>query len=217
MMLKLYYNTGSCSLATHAALEEAGLSYDIELVDLTKDAQFSDEYRRKNPWGRVPALQIGEDILTENVAILTYIDGLVTDRQLLPRDGLDRARAMEWLSLISSTVHVAFRPLFRPNRLAETPEGQQDVSAMGLKTLRNVLRLLDERLGQGPYALGDRLSLCDLYLFVFVLWSRRPALDGKLGALPNLDAFGDRMSRHPSVAAALAQEGLSWPAQPRTV
>src|SRR3546814_4673685 len=52
-MLKLYYNPGSCSLASHAALEEAGLPYEAELIDLTQNAQFSDAYRQKNPWARV--------------------------------------------------------------------------------------------------------------------------------------------------------------------
>ncbi|AEG51596.1 Glutathione S-transferase domain protein [Sphingobium chlorophenolicum L-1] len=216
-MLKLYYNPGSCSLASHAALEEAGLPYETELVDLTQNVQFSEDYRRKNPWGRVPALLIGQDVLTENVAILNYIAGLVPERELLPKAGLAHARAIEWLSLLSSTVHVAFRPIFRPNRIAETESGQKDVAATGLNSLKSVLSLLDQRLGEGPYALGDRFSLCDLYLFVFVLWSRRPMLDGKLGALPNLDAFAERLAARPSVSAALAQEGLAWPKAPRTV
>src|SRR3546814_7605196 len=86
--------------------------------------------------------------------------------------------SLEWLALLSSTVHVAFRPIFRPNRLAESAQAQQDVAATGLIALRNVLALLDERLGEGPYTLGNQFSLCDLYLFVFVLWSRRPVLDG---------------------------------------
>src|SRR3546814_7182012 len=73
-----------------------------------------------------------------------------------------------------------------------------------------------ERLGEGPYTLGNQFSLCDLYLFVFVLWSRRPVLDGKLGTLSHLDAFGERLSARPAVRAALAQEGLVWPATPRT-
>src|SRR3546814_1307509 len=83
--------------------------------------------------------------------------------------------------------------------------------ATGLIALRNVLALLDERLGEGPYTLGNQFSLCDLYLFVFVLWSRRPVLDGKLGTLSHLDAFGERLSARPAVRAALAQEGLVWP------
>src|SRR3546814_3981939 len=68
---------------------------------------------------------------------------------------LARARALEWLALLSSTVHVAFRPIFRPNRLAESAQAQQDVAATGLIALRNVLALLDERLGEGPYTLGN--------------------------------------------------------------
>src|SRR3546814_1732078 len=119
-------------------------------------------------------------------------------------------------SLLSSTVHVAFRPIFRPNRLAESAQAQQDVAATGLIALRNVLALVDERLGEGPYTLGNQFSLCDMYLFVFVLWSRRPVLDGKLGTVSHLDAFGERMSARPAVRAALAQEGLVWPETPRT-
>ncbi|BAI98841.1 glutathione S-transferase [Sphingobium sp. TA15] len=208
-MLKLYYNPGSCSLASHAALEEAGLPYEAELIDLTQNAQFSDAYRQKNPWARVPALQIGDDVLTENIAILNHIAELVPEKALLPTEGLARARALEWLALLSSTVHVAFRPIFRPGRLAETAEGQKDVAATGLNSLKSVLALLDERLGKGPYVLGDTFSLCDPYLFVFVFWARRPILEGKLDPLPNLDAFAERMRARPSISAALAQEGLA--------
>src|SRR3546814_5769111 len=118
---------------------------------------------------------------------------------LLPDTGLARARALEWLALLSSTVHVAFRPIFRPNRLAESAQAQQDVAATGLIALRNVLALLDERLGEGPYTLGNQFSLCDLYLLVFVLWSCRQVLDGKLGTLSHLDAFGERLSVRPAV------------------
>ncbi|TAL04405.1 MAG: glutathione S-transferase [Rhodospirillaceae bacterium] len=209
-MLKLYYNPGSCSLASHAALEEAGLDYEVELVDLTKDAQYSVEYRDKNPWARVPALQIDGQILTENVAILSYIADCASQTDLLPLQGLEKARAFEWLALLSSSVHVAFRPIFRPNRLAQTEQGQVDVAATGLAALQRALALLDRKLGDGPYALGNQFSLCDLYLFVFALWSRRPVLEGKLGALPHLDAFGERMVKRPSVGAAMAQEGMVW-------
>src|SRR3546814_9041272 len=86
-MLKLHFNPGSCSLASHAALGEAVLPYEPELVDLTKNVQFSDEYRKKNPWARVPALQTDDQILTEHIAILSYIAGLVPQTQLLPVSG----------------------------------------------------------------------------------------------------------------------------------
>ena len=92
-MLTLYFNPGSCSLASHAALEEAGFVYDLERVDLGKDVQNTPAYREKNPWGKVPALQIGDTVLTENIAILSYIAEQVPDRELLPLSGIERARA----------------------------------------------------------------------------------------------------------------------------
>src|SRR3546814_16717640 len=92
-MLKLHFNPGSCSLASHAALEEAGLPYETELVDLTKNVQYSDEYRKKNPWARVPALEIEEKLLTEKLAILSSIDGLVgTDEGRVGPEGVGRCR-----------------------------------------------------------------------------------------------------------------------------
>src|SRR3546814_279756 len=96
-MLKLYYNPGSCSLASHAALEEAGLPYEAELIDLTQNAQFSDAYRQKNPWARVPALQIGDDVLTENIAIFNHNSELMPEKDLLPSEGIRRAQALGWL------------------------------------------------------------------------------------------------------------------------
>jgi glutathione S-transferase len=146
--------------------------------------------------------------------ILSFVADRASQKDLLPQSGLDKARAYELLALLSSTIHVAFRPLFRPERLAATAEGQKDVAAVGLAGLRSALQLLDARIGEGPYALGETFTLCDLYLFVFVLWSRRPALEGRLGALPYLDAFGERMATRPSVRAAMRQEGLSWPHSP---
>src|SRR3546814_16996464 len=98
-MLKLYYNPGSCSLASHAALEEAGLPYEAELIHLTQNAQFSDAYRPKNPWARVPALQIGDDVLTEHIAILNHIEELGPEKPMLPTAGLTLARALDWRAL----------------------------------------------------------------------------------------------------------------------
>src|SRR3546814_12445622 len=51
----------------------ANLAYELERIDLGKNEQTRPEYLAKNPWAKVPALEIGDVILTENVAILTYI------------------------------------------------------------------------------------------------------------------------------------------------
>lgn len=55
-MLKLFYAPGSCALASHIALEEAGAKYEAVRVDLRAKDQRKPEYLAINPKGRVPAL-----------------------------------------------------------------------------------------------------------------------------------------------------------------
>ena len=55
-MLKLYYATGTCALATYITLEEAGADYAAERLSFKTNQQNSAEYLAINPKGRVPAL-----------------------------------------------------------------------------------------------------------------------------------------------------------------
>lgn len=211
-MLTLYINPGSCSLASHIALEESGLNYRIENVLLAEGRNLEPGYLKRNPWGRVPALDLGEETLTESVAILSHVADLVPGRGLLPPNGtLERARAVEFMSTLSSTVHVAFRPIFRPERLATGEEGRRDVAGTGLTALASTLRKLDASLEGRSHALGAQYSLCDAYLLVFALWARRPALAGRLPRFDQIDAVAGRAARRPAAAAALAAEGLAPP------
>lgn len=87
MTMKLLYNPESCLLATHAALEESGLPFEFERVDLAAGVNQQPAFLAKNRWGRVPALEVDGTILTENVAILPFIADRVPDRALLPIAG----------------------------------------------------------------------------------------------------------------------------------
>jgi len=71
-MLRLFYSPGSCALASHIALEEAGVEYTLTRVNFASNEQRSPEYLAINPKGRVPALVTDDGILTETPAILAY-------------------------------------------------------------------------------------------------------------------------------------------------
>ena len=72
-MMKLYYSPGSCALASHIALEEAGADYETVRISFGDEEQRSADFLAVNPKGRVPVLVTGRGSLSETPAILLYI------------------------------------------------------------------------------------------------------------------------------------------------
>ena len=72
-MLKLYTAPGTCALASHIALEEAGAGYEVVRLDFAQAQQRSPEYLAVNAKGRVPALVSDQGTLTETPAILAWV------------------------------------------------------------------------------------------------------------------------------------------------
>lgn len=212
MTLKLYYSPGACSLAPHLALEETGADYEPVRVMLAKGEQNTPEYRRINPKGRVPALAQDDWVVTENPAILRLIAARHPDAGLWPDDPLDEARCAEWLAWLSSTIHVSYAHVRRPERYADGEAAQDAVIAKGKETCREVWRAVDERLGSGPWALGQRFSVADPYLTVFWTWGRGPTLGFRMEQeFPNWTAHARRMAERPAVRRVFEREGLELP------
>ena len=84
-MFKLYYAPGTCALATHIALEEAGAPYEAVRVDFGSQAQRSPEYLAVNPKGRVPALVTDRGTLTETPGLLLFVAQRQWQRSLRTR------------------------------------------------------------------------------------------------------------------------------------
>src|SRR5690348_12386590 len=94
--MKLYYSPGACSIAIHALLEEIGKPYEAEKVDLRQKAQFSAGYLKVNPKAQVPALLRDDGtVLTELVAIATWLADTNPALGLMPSAPADRARVYE--------------------------------------------------------------------------------------------------------------------------
>jgi glutathione S-transferase len=102
-MLTLYYYPGACSLAPHIALEETGSTYALELVSIPNGEQQAFEYLNVNPRGKIPALRTDDGVLTENVAILTYIARSFPQARLLPEEPIDMARCLSHMAYLSNS------------------------------------------------------------------------------------------------------------------
>src|SRR5262249_42152266 len=117
-MLILYYWPSASSMVPHIVLEEIGAPYERQLVNLAQGEHKSDAYLKINPHGKVPALAVDGMVLTENVAILTYLARRFPEKQLLPDGIIEEARCLSTMAWFASAVHTTFAHVIRPDRFA---------------------------------------------------------------------------------------------------
>ena len=80
-MYTLFYSPHACSLASHIALAESGLPYEVRRLNFAENEQRSPEYLKHNPNGRVPVLVDDDPIgpgdtpltVWESAACLQYL------------------------------------------------------------------------------------------------------------------------------------------------
>ncbi|MGH8772354.1 MAG: glutathione transferase GstA, partial [Burkholderiales bacterium] len=171
--MKLYYSPGACSLAVHIALRETNANFDLERVDLAKhETERGEDYTRINPKGYVPALKLEDgDVLTEVGVILQYLADRKPEFGLAPKAGsMQRYRLMEWLTFISSEIHKAFGPFWKP----DTPQQTKDAAKAQLERRFDYV---ETRLAGKNWLMGDTFTVADIYLFVVTNWTNLHKID----------------------------------------
>lgn len=206
----LYYDRAACSLGVRIALESAGAEYEDTRIAIRKGEAQSPQYLSVNPAGRVPALAIpGEaEALSELVAIFSYLADRFPDAGILPASGMERARALSWLSLMATHLHAAgFGPFFRPQRYAEEEGVQKLVQAGGVETIVDGYRQIEAKLRDSRFAFGDRANAVDYMMYVYVRWGDATPIRVR-EQFPLLAAHCARVEALPQTQAALAKENL---------
>jgi glutathione S-transferase len=206
-MLTLYYAPGACSMAPHIDLEEAGADYTAVRIDELGGEHLTEAYRKINPRAKVPALKLDDGtVITENVAIQTYIGRMYPRAQLLPADPVEEARALSLMSFFATTVHPVFGRYYRPERSSDDPGAHGSIKAKARQLFFDHLREIDALLA-GRDWFFEQFSTVDAYAFVFYGWGQRAGLPVReLGAY---SAHKQRMLERPAVQRVLAREGVS--------
>jgi glutathione S-transferase len=203
-MLKLYYTPGTCALASHIALQEAGAAYTAERVDFKSNQQNSPEYLAINPKGRVPSLVTDRGILTETPAMLAFIAQSFPDAKLAPfDDAFAFAQVQAFNSYLCSTVHVAHAHKGRGYRWASDETSFADMKRMVPKSMGANFALIERKMFRGPWVMGDTFTICDPYLFTLAGWLEGDSVD--LSTLPKVADHRKRMSERPAVQKVLAE------------
>jgi glutathione S-transferase len=205
-MFRLYYAPGTCALATHIALEEAGAPYEAVPVDFRSQAQRSPEYLAINPKGRVPALVTENGILTETPALLCFVAQLFPQAELAPlADPFALARVQEFNSYLCSTVHVAHAHGRRGTRWADDAAAIEAMKRKVAANMAECFALIEHELLKGPWVIGERYTICDPYLFTIASWLDGDGVD--TAGVPRVIEHRRRMLARPAVQRAVAAEG----------
>src|SRR5258708_970303 len=86
--MKLYFSNGSCSLASHIALEESGAKFETQRLSLRDGEQNKPEFLKINPKHKVPTVVLDDGtVLTENPAIISYVAATHPEPNLLAQPG----------------------------------------------------------------------------------------------------------------------------------
>ena len=204
-MLKLYYSPGSCALASHIALEEAGADYEAVIVRLKDNEQRKPDYLAINPKGRVPALVTDRGVLTETPAILAYVAQTHPAANLAPlSDPFAFAKMQAFNGYLSSTVHVAHAHKGRGHRWADDPDAIEAMKKKVPESVGDCFALIERDMFQGPWVMGDRYSIADPYLFTIAAWLEGDSVDP--ARFPKVLDHRNRMRERPAVKRVLTAE-----------
>lgn len=205
--LKLFVAPNTCARVPTIALEEIGVPFETELVRTAANQQNSPEYLKVNPKGKVPALLIDGEPLTENVAILTWLNDRFPEANLLPRtsDPLEAVKQTADLAFFSATVHPTVTRIAMPLKfIADKELSFEIVRPVGEKAMQPIMRMIDDRLADGHWWYGDAWSVLDGYLYW--AWSRITGVGFDDANFSNIRRHKEMSDERPAVQRAMARE-----------
>lgn len=201
--LKLFHFPGACSRVSLTALEHVGAVYADEMVDLLKGEHRTAGYRATNPRGKVPALLVDGQLLSENAAILRWLDRTYPEAGLfpVPSDDWEAAQQLSDLFWVSSVWHPYVRANKAPMRW--TTGDIVPVRERGVELLTPCIEQLEERLADRDWWYGE-WSIIDVYFY----WAYTTAEEGHfdLSPYPNINRHRVAVEALPAFQRALARE-----------
>jgi glutathione S-transferase len=195
------------------ALEEKGVRYTLEEVEIFGPDGVPHEHLQRQPFGRIPAFVHDGFLLYETDAITRYVDETFVGSRLQPQEPRARARMNQVIGIVDS---YAYRPMvwgvFGARIVAPAEDIQPDEQefAQSLAKACICCRALEEILGRRRYFTGDELTLADLHALPMLLYfsMAREGAD-TLSAHPRLRSWLDNMASRPSVQRTKGRFELS--------
>lgn len=171
-------------------LAEAKADYQLKDIGIFNGDNKTDEYLAKNPFGKIPTLEIDGKTIYEDDAITHYLNETVAGGQFSPNEPLQQARMYQMMSIVSSYLYgPAVGTLTIQNLVVPQQGGETDRDAVkeAVSPTQKALKAIEDLFQGTPYLLGNQLTIADFYLIpIFDYLSKTPQFEAVTENLPKL-------------------------------
>ncbi len=195
--LQLWGGATSRTFRPHWMLHELGIDYESKLIGSRTGETQQPKFLELNPKEKIPVLVDGDFVLTESVAIVTYLgDHYAGDRQprLVPVANTQaRARYNEWMSFIQMELDAHTLYVIRRHKdLAELYGAAPAAVDAAIAGFNKQVRVAQLQLETSRYLLGDEFSAADLVLMTCLVWAKIYGIELAASFAPYMTAIEAR-------------------------
>jgi glutathione S-transferase len=201
MSIEIWGGATSRTIRAHWMAHEIGLDYTPRLIGSRTGETQADEFRTLNPKEKIPVLVDGDFVLTESIAIVTYLgDHYGAGTGLVPAwKTLDRARYNEWVSFVQMELDAHTLYVIRKHRDLADLYGEAPAAIQtAIEGFNKQVHVAEMALTRSPYLLGDSFTAADLVLMTCLAWARAYGME----LAPALEDYRKKISERPAFQSA---------------
>jgi len=203
--MKLFNSVGPNPKVVRMYMAERGIEVDLQEIDLMGGENRQSDYVKINPGGQLPALELDNgDIIAEITCICEYLDDRDGGSSLIGTTPEERAETRMWARRIDLGIleplangfrYAEGEPIFK-DRMTLIPHAAADLKALA----QEKITWLDGLMNGKEFVCGDRFTLADILLFVFLEFGTQVGQPLN-EANKNIASFYERVAARPSAKA----------------
>lgn len=179
-------------------LESAGVDYTLKGIDIFNGENQSGEYLSKNPFGKIPTLEVDGELLYETAAITEYLDIVFADHKFSPSEPMLKARMRQIIAIIDNYLYAPFGTIVIQCLVVPSQGGKTDSDLVqkAAVPVQRAIEAIESLAVASPYLLGSELSIADFYLIpLFIYLSQTLEFEAITAQTPRLRSWWDKVNQ----------------------
>jgi glutathione S-transferase len=194
----LYHCPKTRSVRPLWLMEELGITYQLEIINVFAGEGRNKDYLHINPNGSVPTLDDDGTIIFETGAICLYLTDKYPDKQFAPAiNTAQRGLYYQWMFYCSATMEPPLVNILLHTVLLDEEKRRPAVVEESKDRFQTIAVVLNNALAGKEYILGEKFSTADIMIGSTLLWFPE-LLDG----FKHLQSYTDRLLARPAFQKA---------------